>query len=322
MSQGRFDRTVRSDLDRQGVRWLSHLEALGYSPETVRSRRTDLWRFLTFARAADLLEAPQVGGPEIMAFRRWMQSLDTMALRSQYQCLTGLRCWLRWLCELGELERVPVQELRMVKLGRRLPREVLAVEEVERLLATPDHSTPHGLRERTLLEVLYSTGLRRAEVSRLWVEDIHFERGLVLVREGKGRKDRYVPIGLRARLWVRRYLEQTRAMWLRDPLEKHLWLTADGTPLSYRTITTTVGALFRMAGFSRTGSNCHVLRHSMATHLMENGADIRSVQEILGHTDIQSTQIYTHVSQTRAKEVHARCHPLERQNVSWKDGLH
>jgi integrase/recombinase XerD len=322
MRPTKFQRTPRTEVDFAGLRWLERLVALHYSPETLRTRRTDLWGFLTFARAADAERVSQLDGAVILAFRRWMQGLGTMALRTQYRRLTVVRSWLRWLHEAGELVRVPEEELRMLRMGRQLPRQVLRVEEVERVFSVPDLRTRSGLRDRAIMEVLYSTGMRRAEVSHLHLSDILAERGLVLVREGKGRKDRYVPIGTRALEWVRSYLERVRPHWCAGRDIPQLWLSSrGGVPFSYGSITMVVGGYFRLAGFTQYGANCHLLRHSMATHLMENGADIRAVQDILGHASISSTQIYTHVSQTRAKEVHARCHPMERQNLSRPEGL-
>lgn len=322
------DRYPRSELERCAVLWLARLEALGYTASTLRCRRTDLRRFLLFARAAELERPAQVDGALVLAYRRWMQGLGSMIPETQYRGLTVLRSWLRWLRDRGDLARVPEEELRILRQGRRLPRQVLSVDEVERVLSVPDVGTPQGLRDRAMLEVLYSTGIRRMELSRLRVSDLLFGRGLVLVREGKGRKDRYVPIGRRAVHWVSAYLERVRPLWCAPERggagidgDGFLWLTASGGALSYKTITILVGGCFRLAGFTRAGSNCHLFRHSMATHLMENGADLRAVQEILGHESIQSTQIYTHVTQTRAKEVHARCHPMER-STGKPGGLH
>ncbi len=320
-----FERTPRSEVDFSALRWLESLVTLGYSHETLRSRRTDVWRFLTFARAADVERLDQIDGAVVLAFRRWMQGLGTMAVRTQYNSVVMLRSWFRWLHYQGQMERVPLEELRMLHLGRRLPRQVLRVEEVERVLSVPDTRTRQGVRDRAILEVLYSTGIRRSEVSYLHVSDVNFERGLLLVREGKGRKDRYVPIGRRALTWLRTYLDQVRPRWVggADLAERpELWISAWGGALSRATINTQVGGYFHLAGFTQPGANCHLFRHSMATHLVENGADIRAVQEILGHSDIQSTQIYTHVSQTRAKEVHARCHPMERSTSGMSGGLH
>lgn len=318
----KFPRDPRSEVDYAALRWLEELVTLGFAPDTLRARRTEMWRFLSFARAADAERLSQLDGPLLLAYRRWMQGLGTMGEHSQYNSLLALRGWFRWLHRRGELATVPEHELSMRRLGRRLPRQVLRLEEIERILSVPDTRTRQGVRDRAMLEVLYSTGIRRKEVSRLWVSDIHFERGLLLVREGKGCKDRYVPIGSRALTWLRSYLQDVRPHWFGHQEFPDLWLSNWGGPLTLATITTQVGGYFRLAGFTKTGSNCHLFRHSMATHLMENGADIRAVQDILGHASIQSTQIYTHVSQTRAKEVHARCHPMERGTTGMSGGLH
>lgn len=307
-----YDRTVRSPLDALAVQWFSDLLALGYSPETLRSRQTDLWRFLTFARAADILEVHQIQAPEVLAYRRWMQGLGTLGTKSQRDSLQHLRHLLKWAQRRDLIQKVPEEELRLLRTGQRLPRHVMRLEEVERLLSTPDTRTRSGLRDRVILEVFYSTGIRRKELVKLRVDDIHAERGLLLVREGKGRKDRYVPIGQRALTWLQAYLERVRVYWTGPHDQGALFLSAKRVPITVKTLGTVVGGYFRLAGFTTQGANCHALRHSMATHLMENGADIRAVQDILGHASIISTQIYTHVSQTRAKEVHNRCHPLER----------
>jgi len=310
-----YVRTIQSPLDAFVVQWFSDLVALGYSPETLRSRQTDLWRFLTFARAADLSEIVQIQAPEVMAYRRWMQGLGTLGIKSQRDSLQHLRHFLQWAMRRDLIQRVPEAELRLLRTGQRLPRHVMRLCDVERLLSTPDTRTRSGLRDRTILEVFYSTGIRRKELVNLRLDDIHAERGLLLIREGKGRKDRYVPIGQRALTWLSAYLERVRVHWIGPNDRGALFLSAKCEPITVKTLGTLVGGYFRLAGFTSPGANCHALRHSMATHLMENGADIRAVQDILGHASISSTQIYTHVSQTRAKEVHARCHPMERSRV-------
>lgn len=309
-------RVPRCELEFSMLRWLSHLEALNYSPATLCSRRLDVWRFLGFCRAADVEASSQIDDALVLAYRRWMQGLGTMAIRTQYASLSVVRQFLHWMQRNGLIVRVPEDSLRMLRLGRRLPRQVLTAQEIARVLSVPDTRTRPGLRDRAILEVFYSTGIRRMELVGLHLSDLRFERGLVLVRDGKGGKDRYVPIGRRAMDWVQTYLEQVRPQWCGGRDMPELWLSCWGGPLSIRTLEKVVSGCFRLAGFSQFGANCHLFRHSMATHLMENGADIRAVQEILGHASIQSTQVYTHVTQTRAKEVHARCHPMERASGS------
>ena len=315
------DRMPRSPLEHLAVRWLSHMRDIDYSPATVRRCTYDAWRFLSFCRAADLVEVSQVGGSEVLAFRRWMQGIETLGHATQRGTLESLQTMLHWAQRQRLIEDVPEDELR-VRQVRRLPRHILRLEDVERVLSAPDVRTRTGLRDRAILEVFYSTGIRRKELSGLCLEDIHLARGLVLVREGKGRKDRYVPIGSRAVKWLVAYLEQVRTHWKGSRDQQRVFLTARGTPLTYFALGQMVRAYFRLADIVAPGMCCHALRHSMATHLMENGADIRAVQDILGHESITSTQVYTHVSQTRAKEVHARCHPMERGTTGMSGGLH
>jgi len=312
-----FELSSPSEIDQAFFRWLGRLEVLHYSPRTLSTRRSDVRAFLGFARAADAVKLGQIDGPLVMAYRSWLQGLGTLAPPTQYRHLAGLRSCLRWLLTQGEVARVPEDELRMLHLGRRLPRCVLRLEEVVRLFSVPNTRTRQGLRGRAMLEVLYSTGIRRMELTHLLVSDVQVSRGLVFVRQGKGRKDRYVPIGRRALGWIERYLQAVRVHWAHQD-EPSLWLAHNGRPMSASNLNEIMHRYFRQAGFTQRGANCHALRHSMATHLMENGADIRAVQEILGHESIGTTQVYTHVSQVRAKEVHARCHPMERpgQNLS------
>jgi integrase/recombinase XerD len=305
------DKRPQSPLEEAVVVWLAHQGGLDYSPNTLRHFYFDIWCFLSFARAADIVEISQITGPEVMAFRRWMQGLGALGESTQRSTLLSLKAFLRWAVRQELVRRVPEDEFRIVWHGRRLPRTVLRPEEVERLLSVPDTHTRTGLRDRAILELFYSTGLRRSELVRLRVDDILAARGLVLVREGKGRKDRYTPVGLRALKWIQAYLEQVRPFWAGANAQEVLFLSVKGTPISNKTLGESISGCFRLAGFAK-GYSCHALRHSMATHLMENGADIRAVQDILGHANISSTQIYTHVSQTHAKEVHTRCHPMER----------
>jgi integrase/recombinase XerD len=307
------DRTPQSPLEHLALGWISHMRDRDYSPATLRRCTYDVWRFLSFCRAADIVEISRVCGPEVLAFRRWMQGIETLGPLTQRGTLESIHCLMNWAQRKRLVEQIPDEELRLLRQGRRLPRNILRLEDVERILNAPDTRTCQGLRDRAVLEVFYSTGIRRKELASLGMDDILFERGLLFVCEGKGRKDRYVPIGSRAVKWLSAYLEQVRQQWKGSNDQGKVFLIAQGTPLTYGGVGQMVRAYFRLAGITTRGVCCHALRHSMATHLMENGADIRAVQDILGHESIKSTQIYTHVTQTHAKEVHSRCHPMERK---------
>jgi len=179
------------------------------------------------------------------------------------------------------------------------------------VLACPDVRRRLGLRDRAILETFYSTGIRRLELIRLRLSDLESERGVVLIREGKGRRDRVVPIGARALKWIGKYLEVARPRWATPTDSGCLFLTQRGNRIRENRLSEMIRGYIRAAGLGKEGS-CHVFRHTMATLLLENGADIRVVQEILGHASLATTALYTHVAISRIKQVHSATHPAER----------
>jgi integrase/recombinase XerD len=312
---------TRTQLQQWGSRWLEDLRVRGFSPATVKIRQASLRRLVEYADLAGLCEPKDFTPRQAMSFRRWLMG-RSQAQSAFCQHLVGIRLYCRWCVSQGIMATEPAEELRIRGFRKPLPQGILRVEEVEQVLSGPDVQALVGLRDRALLEVLYSTGIRRSELAHLRIQDVHWERGLVFVHRGKGGRDRYVPIGSRALEWIRAYLDRVRLHWALVDDGGALWLTATGEALSEITLGAMVKAYLRRAGIDRTGASCHLMRHTCATLLMENGADLRAVQEILGHKNLESTQIYTHVSQTRAKEVHARCHPAERQIAAKTEGLH
>lgn len=179
------------------------------------------------------------------------------------------------------------------------------------MIREADTSTPWGIRDRALLETLYSTGMRRAELAALTIADWNRERGSVSIRQGKGGRDRVVPIGARAALWLANYVEAVRPDLARDPDDGTLFLTDYGEPFLKNRMGDLVRRYLDWSGI-RTPGACHLLRHACATHMLENGADIRFIQALLGHADLRSTQIYTQVSIAKLREVHAATHPTGR----------
>jgi len=214
----------------------------------------------------------------------------------------------RWL---ARQRIVPVdcsRELQMPRLPRRLPRWVPTVQQIERILAQPDLSTFSGIRDRAMLELLYSTALRRMELARLQVFDVELESGLVNVRGGKGGRDRVVPLGHRAAKWVGTYLREARPAMLPAHREGAIFLTDYGEPFRKNRLGDLVRRYVGRARIRAPGA-CHLFRHACATHMLENGADIRYIQSMLGHADLSTTQIYTRVSIARLKTVHDATHP-------------
>ncbi len=181
---------------------------------------------------------------------------------------------------------------------------------METVLAGVDVGTLHGIRDRTIPETFYGTGIRRSELKQLKLNDIHAADGTVHIKQGKGRKDRVVPIGERALEWIGLYLEKVREEWVSSPDEGVLFLNPKGNPIHVSDLSPLVRNYLNQANIEVHGS-CHLFRHGMATAMLENGANIRYIQEILGHQRLQTTQIYTHVALKTLQEVHSQTHPLE-----------
>jgi integrase/recombinase XerD len=204
----------------------------------------------------------------------------------------------------------PATNLELLKVEKVLPKHVLKADEVDRVLNSIDITHPAGLRDRAIFEVLFSAGLRRAEVVGLKMHDLDVERGTLMVRLGKGKKDRLVPIGERAVAWVVKYLDEVRPLWApaKDD-DNSLFLSDRGTALAADTLTKIGRRRIEDSGLYQHGDACHVFRHSAATCMLEGGADIRYISEFLGHAQLTSTQIYTRVSIDKLKAVHTATHP-------------
>jgi integrase/recombinase XerD len=204
----------------------------------------------------------------------------------------------------------PSVDLELMKEEKTLPKHVLKAEEVDQVLNAIDISSPAGLRDRALFELMYSTGIRRGELVKLKVTDLDAEKGTLRVRHGKGKKERVSPIGERAVLWVMKYLEEVRPFWA--PLDEDdgtLFVTDRRTPIALHTLSKIGRRRMEESGLYQTGDACHIYRHSAATAMLEHGADVRYIQQYLGHAQITTTQIYTRVTIDKLKEVHTATHP-------------
>jgi integrase/recombinase XerD len=197
----------------------------------------------------------------------------------------------------------------MPKVVKSLPMYVLSLEEIETIFSQPDLKTLAGLRDRAILELFYSCGLRKQELCNLKIHDIDFENKTLFVREGKGKKDRYIPVGSRALFWVMEYISKSRVHLIQKKTD-FLFLNRFGEKISVN-LGTKIKEYMKQAGIKKTGSTI-LFRHSMATHMMDNDADLRYIQSILGHESMETTKIYTHVAIGKLREVHARTHPAEK----------
>ena len=311
-----FDRNAPDALALWRDTYLESLASRNYSPGTLEGRCDALKMFLAWAAERDLTRASQITRPILEAYQRslWRHTKPNgqrLGWSTQRNRLGILKEFFRWLTRQNVLLHNPASELELPRMEKRLPQEVLTLTEIERLLAVPDVTDPLGVRDRAMLELFYSTGLRRTELCRLELPDLNAERRTLHVRQGKGKKDRMVPVGLRAIHWLERYLKEVRPRLCLDTRTPALFLTGYGDAFNPDVLSRMVSAWLQQGGLKRKGC-CHVLRHSCATHMLENGADIRFIQQLLGHEKLDTTAIYTEVSIKQLQEVHTRCHPAAR----------
>jgi integrase/recombinase XerD len=275
----------------------------GLSANTILSYRRDLRAFFRFLGKAktDWAHADE----KILTLFIHRQSQAGLQARSQARLISALRSFYKFLLLDGWVSSDPTADLISPKIWLSLPK-FLSVDEVARLVLQPDERDTHGLRDRAMLEVLYATGLRVSELIQLRPGDINLDDGYVICR-GKGGKERIIPLGKAAVALTRRYLEEARPQLQKKPVEV-VFLTRRGEPFTRQGVWKMIRTYARMAGLDARISP-HVLRHSFATHLLERGADLRSVQLMLGHSQITTTQIYTHVSRERLRQVYEKFHP-------------
>jgi integrase/recombinase XerD len=234
-----------------------------------------------------------------------------LGISTQRGKLGAVKDYFAWLVRRSVLPANPASELELPRAEKRLPQEPLSLPQIEALMRVPDVRDPLGLRDRAMLEVLYGTGLRRSELTRLECSDLNTERHTLRVRQGKGHKDRTLPVGQRTAHWLRRYLDEVRPRLLISAQVQTLFLTSYGEAFNADVLSRQVAKQMKAAGIARPGS-CHLLRHSCATHMLEGGADIRFIQQLLGHENLDTTAIYTEVSIAQLIAVHERCHPAAR----------
>jgi integrase/recombinase XerD len=314
------DREYPAELKRWVDAYLDHLAIRNYSRVTIRQSTYHLLSLLTWFDERSIDRLDQITTDVMGSYQRYLfhyrqdngKPLTVSARRAR---LTSIRSWFRWLRKAGHHTEDPCQDLELPKEERRLPRGVLTESEVEQIMIVPDVTLPLGLRNRTMLELMYSTAMRRAELASLKVHDMDTQRRVVSIWCGKGRKDRVVPFGERALSWLERYLETARPRLIVDPRETTLFLTRNGRPFDPNALSDLVRKCVTAAGVSKRGS-CHLLRHTAATLMLDNGADVRHIQELLGHEELTTTQIYTHVSIAELSKVHDRTHPARSKDQS------
>lgn len=286
--------------------YLHYLEVeRGLVKNTISSYHQDLQSFSRFLATQKMTNFDQVDRYVILNYLATLQD-EQKAKTSISHAVSTLRRFFAYLANHGEIVADPMIHIDPPKTGQHLP-QVLTTNEVDALLKVPDTAKPLGIRDRAMLEVMYATGLRVSELVNLTLDELHLEMGLIQPL-GKGDKERIIPIGDIAVEWLQRYLQTVRPKLLKDQHSQYVFLNAHGHHLSRQGVWKNLKAMVKSAGITKNVTP-HTLRHSFATHILENGADLRVVQELLGHSDISTTQIYTHISKQRLTEVYQKFHP-------------
>lgn len=293
--------------------WLQWLRDHNYAASTVVDRSWYLSMFISFVELRGITRPSEVTLSVLEAYQHHVslrRKSDGMPLAwsSQTKCLVPLRVFFAW-CTRNKLTAYnPASELVMPRQNHSLPKATLTHKEVEAVLAIPDTSTVLGLRDRTIMEVLYSTAMRRAELVGLHLIDTDLARKRLTLRDTKTRYDRVVPIGDRGAKWIEHYLSDARAFLVFGDDPGYLFLAMNGEALGAKWLSAQIRRYILAANIGKSGS-CHIFRHSAATAMIEHGADIRYVQELLGHRNLNSTHVYTRVAPERLAAIHLATHP-------------
>ncbi len=298
------------------TRFREHLDLGAFSSRTAEEYCRELRPLFEYLERQGLDEPGAATRDHLEGYRTHLFYLRTrsdqpLSLQTQQGRMTAVKAFFRFLHAERFVLVDPAASLALPKVPRGLPRAHLSEADVETLLSQPDTTTPVGLRDRAAMEVLYVTGLRNAELRALTLDDVGLERREVRVRRGKGGKSRLVPLGEEAVAWLEEWLCRGRPSLVRDPAERHVFVTWRGRPLTREDLGHLVSMAAERAGLSKVTP--HQLRHCCATHMLRHGASLRHLQELLGHASASTTQRYTRVELSDLKKVLRRCHPRERR---------
>lgn len=299
-------------------RYLNAQLAEGLSLHTIKGAKSVLKQVATFLQTIGLEDVTQFDSTAIARYREELAWRPTskgtpLTTRSQLEQLGHISAFSRFLVKENWLLVNPAAGITRPRKPRRLPRAIMEPKDVELMMAQPDMRTARGYRDRAILEVLYSTALRREEIANLFITDVDCEGGYVFVREGKGAKDRVVPLGRSACDLVRAYIVGVRREWPGADRDRHLFLNRWGKGMTPNAVWHVVSRTAKKAGLEKRVST-HTFRHTCATHMVRNGAPIRQLQEMLGHASLETTQLYARVTINDLHAMHKRFHPRERDS--------
>jgi len=299
------------------LRFLEHIKTLNHSPRTLEARESCNRKFISWCDQRAMAHPSDITKPVLERYQRHLflarkANGQALSAATQHAHLRNIKAYFKWLARGNHILSNPASDLEMPKVPKRLPKNILNPSQADMIINQADTTTIAGLRDRAMMEVLYSSGIRRMELSQLQTTDIDTDKGTLMVSHGKGARDRLIPIGDRAISWVNKYINQARPELATDESSTTLFLTLTGRPMSMAWLSTVVKRYVVKADIGKTGS-CHLFRHTMATVMLENGADIRYIQAMLGHVCLSTTEIYTHVSIGKLKEIHTATHPAKNE---------
>ncbi len=295
--------------------YLHYMKAMAYSPQTTEYRKMELKHFLAWSEERSINQLSQITHAIIQRYQRYLAATPQktgklLSVATQRNRLTAIKMWFKFLMKEHHIYSNPCSEMEMPRLGKQLPKQPLTHEEAELILSQPDIETDLGIRDRAILETFYSTGIRRMELVNLQLNDINTDAGIIAVRAGKGRKDRFIPIGDRALEWLTKYCQDIRPHYEIPSSPQTVFLSNLGLALNKHRMGDRVNRYVRQSGVAKNGA-CHLFRHTAATQMLNNGADIRYIQEMLGHAHLATTEIYTHIAIKKLKDVHTETHPAK-----------
>jgi len=296
-------------------RFIEWSDSMNYSKSTSKTRNTSIRQLIVWCDARGIDKPQDVTRPILEQYRRYVFNYrkgngEPLGFNTQHSRLAPLKAFFKWLSKENYILYNPAADFPLPRFSKRLPKDILSIDEINAILNHTSIFGDAGIRDRAIMETFYSTGVRRMELVGLRLQDFDDERGTLTIFDGKWKKDRVVPIGDRARVWLKKYLTDVRPKFIRDDDSGYIFLTDYGEAFLNNRISDLVKKYMNACGIQKRGS-CHLFRHAMATHMLENGADIRFIQAMLGHENLSSTEIYTQVSIKKLKQVHAATHPAQ-----------
>lgn len=297
-------------------KYIESLRTLNLAQGTIKGQSFLLNRFLEYLKENNITDIAAVTKETVRDYQTHLfeeiNSKGTVnSVFYQNNKLKAVKAFFHYLSDNDYIVNNPAKDISCAKTPQRLPRSVMTQSEAKKMLHAPDTKTALGYRDRAMLEVLYSTGIRKEEIRNILLTDIDYTEGYIRINRGKGGKDRIVPLGKIACRYLENYIRAVRPSLIRDPYNNHLFLTLKGTRLSKNMVWQTVKKYAKGAKI-RKNITPHTFRHTCATLMLRNKANIRHIQELLGHSSLDSTQVYTSVSITDLKEAHAKYHPREK----------